>query len=324
MLGYDYSQEPTLLGTNNLYFNEITDGIMTIQNGDLINGNLISCHSLVVNGVDISTVEGSGAQGIQGIHGTNNIFEVPEIHQLPSSNDPYVLDTVSSSTDASGCITYNHQLEFGVPQGIQGIQGIQGPQGDKGDKGDKASGGDILGALVDLGTIAGEAALGATVVQLHTDVGVLQGEVGTLTADVTTLQAKTLNMTHNPGTNKTNFSVNRFAIDNGISDKITLSNDGTISSTNLNFDNIISGPEIEVTNINPHTVLGGIVGTGINIGTSYTGVDVNIINIGNPIANVNLVGLVSCNGCLINNERIHRKIGFVSTWVMIHIGCFLL
>ena len=305
MLGYDYSQEPTLLGTNNLYFNEITDGIMTIQNGDIVNGNLISCHSLIVNGVDISTTGGSGgAPGIQGIHGTNNIFEVPEIHQLPSSNDPYVLDTVSSSTDASGCITYNHQLEFGIPQGIQGIQGIQGPQGDKGDKGDNASGGDILGALIDVGLAAGEITLGVAVANLYSDVATLSGTVGTLSADVTTLQAKTLNMTHNPGTNKTSFSVNSFVIDNGVSDKITLENDGTVSCTTLDVStvnaDIVSVPEIEVTNINPYSV-GGIVGTGINIGTNYTGVNVNMINIGNPIANVNLVGLVTCNGIPISD-----------------------
>ena len=63
---------------------------------------------------------------------------------------------------------------------------------------------------------------------------------------------------------------------------------------------IVSVPEIEVTNINPYSV-GGIVGTGINIGTNYTGVNVNMINIGNPIANVNLVGLVTCNGLPISD-----------------------
>ena len=347
MNGYNTSNESSILGTSNLYYNSLTDGIVTMGGGDITGGNLISTKSLYVNGVNI-TGTGGGLQGPQGVHGTNVIFTTPSIVQLDptsifnygsSGQGPgsfsssgssgstggigpaksYVVDSITSTIDSSGVITNIHSLTFGIlrgdtgPRGIQGVgltgdmgprgfPGFQGPQGVKGDKGDSgSSASDILGTLVDLGLAAGEAALGATVIELHTNVGLLQGEVSTLTADVTTLQAKTLNMTHNPVNNKTNFSVNKLAIDNGISDKITLSNDGTISSTDVNVDNLITVPEIEVTNINPHTVLGGIVGTGINIGASYIGTNVNMINIGNPIANVNLVGLISCNGRLISD-----------------------
>ena len=105
--------------------------------------------------------------------------------------------------------------------------------------------------------------------------------------------------------NKTNFSVNSLAIDNGVADKITLSNDGSISASVLNV-NTVNGesgnvPEMHITNINPYTVLGGAVGTGINIGASYANVNVNVITIGNPIAIVNLVGRVYCNGRIISD-----------------------
>ena len=306
MNGYNTSNQSNILGTNNLFYNTITDGIVTLGGGDMTGGNLISTKSLYVNGINILASGSAGPQGIQGVHGTNVIFTTPSMIALEPTVTPYVNDTISSVTDTNGVITNTHNLTFGINKGTPGVTGPQGAKGDKGEKGDSGtSPSEILGALVDLGLAAGEVALGATVVQLYTDVATLQGEVSTITSDVALLQLKTTNMTHNLINHKTNFSVSKLAIDNGVSDKITLSNDGTIDCTTLNVDtlntDIINVPEIEVTNINPHTVLGGAVGTGINIGTSYTGVNVNMINIGNPIAMVNLVGLVSCNGRLISD-----------------------
>ena len=66
LLGYDYSQEPTILGTNDLYFNTLTDGIISIGNGDIVGGNLISTNSLYVNGVNILSGGSGGPQGPQG------------------------------------------------------------------------------------------------------------------------------------------------------------------------------------------------------------------------------------------------------------------
>ena len=59
MNGYSYSNEQSILGTNNLYYNTLTDGTITMANGDLTGGNLISTKSLIVNGVNISA-SGSG------------------------------------------------------------------------------------------------------------------------------------------------------------------------------------------------------------------------------------------------------------------------
>ena len=283
--GYNVSNESNILGTSNLYYNTLTDGTVTMGGGDMTGGNLISTKTLYVNGVNILS---NGSAGPQGVHGTNAIFTTPTMIALEPSVTPYVTDTVTSSTDVSGAITKSHSLIFGINKGIQGNKGDTGDKGDKGDTGTSPS--EILGTLIDLGLIAGEVALGATVVQLYTDVGTLQGEVGTLTTNVATLKEQTLNMSHNPVSNKTSFSVNSFVIDNGVSDKITLSNDGSIDASTLN-----------VTNINPYSALGGVVGSTMNIGTSFTGVNVNMINIGNPLAMVNFVGFVSCNGRLISD-----------------------
>ena len=239
----------------------------------------------------------------KGDHGTNVLFTTPSIVALETGITPYVNDTITSSTDVNGVISNSHSLTFGINKGLQGPQGPSGGKGDKGDSGTSPS--EILGTLVDLGLAAGEIAIGLAVSNLYEDVAVITGEVATLSSDVILLQEKTLNMTHNPAIHKTNFSVNSFAIDNGVGDKITLSNDGSISGSVLNVNTVnaelASVPDIQVTNINPYTVLGGAMGTGINIGSSYAGVSVNVINIGNPIAMVNLVGLVSCNGRLISD-----------------------
>ena len=299
MNGYSYSNEPSILGTNNLYYNTLTDGIVTMSNGDMVGGNLISTKSLYVNGVNIMSSGSGGSQGPQGKQGTNAIFTTPSIIALEPGITPYVNDSVSSSTDVNGVVTNSHSLTFGINKGLQGLQGAKGDKGDKG-----STVGDVLNGLIDVGLAAGEIALGTAINNLYTDVAILQGEVGTLGSDITLLQEKTLNMNHNPVNNKTNFSVNSLAIDNGVADKITLSNDGSISGSVLNVNTVNSEeasiPDIKVTNINPYTVLGGAVGTGINIGASYSSVSVNVITIGNPIAIVNLVGIVSCNGRLIS------------------------
>ena len=295
MNGYSYSNEQSILGTNNLYYNTLTDGTITMANGDMIGGNLISTKSLIVNGVNISASGSGGSQGPAGIHGTNAIFTTPSIITLEPTAIPYVNDSISSSTDVNGVITNTHNLTFGINKGAKG---------DKGDSGGTTVG-DVLTGLIDVGLAAGQVALGTAISNLYTDVAVLQGEVGTLGSDITLLQEKTMNMSHNPVNNKTNFSVNSLAIDNGVADKITLSNNGSIAASvlNVNTVNAESGsvPEMQITNINPYTVLGGAVGTGINIGASYANVSVNVITIGNPIAIVNLVGLVSCNGRLISD-----------------------
>ena len=52
--GYSYFNEPNILGTTNLYYNSLTDGIVTMTNGDIIGGNLISTKTLYVNGTNIT------------------------------------------------------------------------------------------------------------------------------------------------------------------------------------------------------------------------------------------------------------------------------
>ena len=52
--GYNQSNSASIDGLNNIYIDYLTDGIITMENGDLLGGNIISTKALFVNGFPVS------------------------------------------------------------------------------------------------------------------------------------------------------------------------------------------------------------------------------------------------------------------------------
>jgi len=195
------------------------NGISNIFSNDINNSDLITTNSLIVNGVNITN---NGLVGPTGPTGSTGVM---------------------GPTGQTG------------PIGIQGIQGIQGPQGDKGDKGSKGNNGDpgpagsngsdgsILG-LAALASAAGVAAgAAAACVTLQSEIGAIQGEVGSLglaigvhTGEIEALQLQTVNMSSVATT--TNFTGSVNVGGSSLSSAVYLNGSSGSSQTSQFYNNL--------------------------------------------------------------------------------------
>lgn len=130
---------------------------------------------------------------------------------------------------------------FGIPQGYKGDKGDKGSKGDDGSRGERGPAGSdgtngsdgvvdaglilgIIGAIVDVGTIAATA---AAVVTLQTQLLALQTELAVVSGDVSAITTKTSNLQAVPGVNSTFTSPLR--VSNGLVSNVVLNPSGTSS-----------------------------------------------------------------------------------------------
>lgn len=136
--GYNQNFQASIDGLNNVYFDYLTDGTLTIENGDLIGGNVISTKSLVLNGVELlpnqkgdtgdtgpagpqGPIGPQGPQGSKGDKGDIGPIGIPGIPGIPG------LPGIPGAPGAPG---------MKGDEGPKGNKGDDGPKGDKGDPGD--------------------------------------------------------------------------------------------------------------------------------------------------------------------------------------------
>ena len=120
--GYN-SSSSTIDGQISVFGDNISDGILSIQNGIIQNVESINGISSLV----FSYLSGATSNIQEQLNSyLSPIFSIGTVTDLSSGEIPFVTLTGSS---------VNHILNFGLIQGIQGDQGDRGPRGSDGDRG---------------------------------------------------------------------------------------------------------------------------------------------------------------------------------------------
>jgi hypothetical protein len=204
-------------------------------------------------------------------------------------------------------------LNFTIPRGADGADGAKGDKGDKGDKGNNGAD----GASVNIGDVVslvlsaiGFGALQSQISTLSGTVIGIEGEIITIQAEIDVLQLKT-NYLSTSGTSSRFTSP--LLINNGVSDRITLNQDGTSQFLGaMSVSSSVSGTEFIAQSALSFTNNVGIIGyqtPTLNIGNSSLNTTTNIggvsLNIGNDLSNTSVnigggLGIINLNGSVIN------------------------
>jgi hypothetical protein len=270
-----------------LYCDTITDGVATLESGNITNAQTVSCQSLVVNGTSITASGVVGATGPTGPAGSTPNFSILSTTTLSSTTPAYV--------NINNTNPLYPTLAFGIPQGIQGPQGPQGnagsngsdgAKGDKGDTGDTGpSGGPDLAslavatsalALATANTVA-ITAVGVSVATLEGEVLAIQGQIGAIDTSIATINGDitAINNDITVLTNQTqNISSSTTVGQTDLTGSMTAS--GTITATTLDATSI-NATVINTTTLQPSLGVLYVGGTVINIGNPGGGSSINLI-----------------------------------------------
>jgi hypothetical protein len=209
---------------------------------------------------------------------------------LDSGDNAYVVNVGNSQ---------NMVLNFGIPRGYRGFSGSDGSNGSKGDKGDTGEKGDrgSDGSSVGIETVIGIIESIFTQLEiagLQTQITALQGQITLIILRLETLEAKTIFQSIIGNT--TRFTSN-LGINNGVSDRISLYQDGSITSYGkLTVNDDITCNNLKCSDINTATTNNtNIHGSTINIGVNSS--LFNTINLGGgPLSTINLDGIINSYG----------------------------
>ena len=297
---------PTILGTQDSYF----DSISLNELGDV---------ETYLKQLQIQT----GPRGYQGKQGNNVEFISPLIVDSVTS---YVNDVVTSYTDVNGVTTSTHQLVFGLKGGKDGKDGKDS---------DTASAIAAAASAVTATVAAAAAVLSATAAATSATAAATSATGAAESAAAAEEAAASQNTyarhflaSDAPNTETCN-AILRIKDNENISTVTYLDRSGNISTTNsislntagdgilansstsidkdkINTNNVNISNNLSVRNINPYIdPYGFSLVRDINIGTSYTGINVNRINVGNAFAVINLVGAIFVNGQELSNPITH-------------------
>jgi len=280
LLGYN-SNQASLLGTRDIYYDTASDGQTLLTNGNITGCQTIRTKALYINGQQVrpDNVGLTGAIGYTGYTGPIGY------------------------TGFTGSIGYTGWTGFTGPIGPQGPQGVQGQAGDA--TAATASAAAAAASATAAGVSAAAAATSATAASASAAASATSASLAQDSAALSASYARHFIASDAPKMETCN-ALFRIKDTNNISTVSTLdqygnayftnsinlntSGDLTTNQTTINtngvYTNNLQATSTTITNIIPINLV-------LNVATSN---NVNVINIGSPLSIINLVGYVNTNG----------------------------